>query len=348
MARVRRQVETAAAANIPVLLRGESGTGKEVLAKLIHSRSPRQTGAFVKVNCPAISGTLLESELFGYKRGASTGAYTAKPGRVETAENGTLFLDEIAELEPALQAKMLQLLQDGQFCRIGRRQKRQVEVRVIFATNHDIAEDVEAGLFRRDLFYRINVLSIVLPSLPDRREDIPELVRYLTEKYSVKFERPVPPLTGRILRMLEARPWPENIRELENAAKRYVMLGTEEAFAIPVTNGPVVARSYGLGTPMQTQPLLPGDCDESSLKSIVRRAVKDLDRDTILRTLEVNRRNLHSAARALRISYAALVYKMREAGIPPMRGSRAEKAPKLPEQFELPRAHESWQPGGNR
>lgn len=341
MARVRRQVETAVAANIPVLLGGESGTGKEVLAKFIHSRSRRHAGSFVKVNCPAIPGTLLESELFGYERGAFTGAYTAKPGRVETAEDGTLFLDEIAELEPALQAKMLQLLQDGRFCRIGARQERQVEVRVICATNHDLAEDVEAGLFRRDLFYRINVLSIVLPSLADRREDIPELVRYLTEKYSLKYERPAPPLTGRILRMLESKPWPGNIRELENVAKRYVILGTEEAFAVPANNAPVVTGAYGLGTPVETRPLLPGDCDESSLKSIVRHAVKGLERDIILRTLEVNRWNRRRAARALQISYAALLYKMREAGIPPMRGSRAEKLSKLPEQFELPRARKS-------
>jgi two-component system response regulator AtoC len=334
MALIRRQVETAAAANIPVLLGGESGTGKEVLAKLIHARSQRGTGPFVKVNCPAIPGTLLESELFGYERGAFTGAYAAKLGRVETAEDGTLFLDEIAELEPALQAKMLQLLQDGRFCRIGGHQERRVEVRVICATNHDLARDVEAGLFRRDLFYRINVLSIVLPPLADRREDIPALVRYLTEKYSVKYERPAPPLTSRILRMLESKPWPGNIRELENVAKRYVILGTEEAFAVPASNGPSTNRSYGLGTPVQTQPLLPGDC-EDSLKSIVRHAVKDLERDIILRTLEVNRWNRRRAARALRISYAALLYKMREAGIPPMRGSRAEK---LPEQLDLPRA----------
>lgn len=337
MALVRRQMETAAGADIPVLLGGESGTGKEVLAKLIHSRSGRRAGPFVKVNCPAIPGTLLESELFGYERGAFTGAFSAKPGRVETAEDGTLFLDEIAELEPALQAKMLQLLQDGRFCRIGGRQERRVEVRVICATNHDLAEDVEAGLFRRDLFYRINVLSIVLPPLADRREDIPLLVRYFTDKYSVKYGRPSPPLPGRMMRILESKPWPGNIRELENVAKRYVILGTEEAFAIPATNGQSSLRSYGLGTPVETQPLLPGDCEES-LKSIVRHAVKDLERDIILRTLEVNRWNRRRAARALRISYAALLYKMREAGIPPMRGVRAQEPP---EQLDLPRARKS-------
>ncbi|HVB34142.1 MAG TPA: sigma 54-interacting transcriptional regulator [Patescibacteria group bacterium] len=332
MALVRHQVETAARANVPVLLGGQSGTGKEVLAKLIHCRSRLRRGAFVKVNCPAIPGTLLESELFGYERGAFTGAYAAKPGRVETAEDGTLFLDEIAELEPPLQAKMLQLLQDGRFCRIGGHQERQVEVRVVCATNHDLAQDVEAGLFRRDLFYRINVLSITLPPLSERREDIPELVRYLTEKYSAKYERPVPPLNSRVFRMLEVRPWQGNIRELENLAKRYVILGTEEAFAIPPSNGHGSGPLGATGAPAQTRPPRAGDSEES-LKSIVRHAVKDLERSIILRTLEANRWNRRLAARALRISYAALLYKMREAGVPPMRGARVER---IPQQFDLP------------
>jgi len=335
MALVQRQVETAGRANVPVLLGGQSGTGKEVMAKLIHCRSPWRTGAFVKVNCPAIPGTLLESELFGYERGAFTGAYAAKLGRVETAEDGTLFLDEIAELEPALQAKMLQLLQDGRFCRIGGHQERQVEVRVVCATNHDLAQDVEAGLFRRDLFYRINVLSIVLPSLSERLEDIPELVRYFIDKYSAKYERPAPPLNNRILRMLETRPWPGNIRELENVGKRYVILGTEEAFATPAVNGPSshgISRTNLAGTSVPTAPALPGDSEES-LKSIVRHAVKGLERDIILRTLEATRWNRRRAARALRISYAALLYKMREAGVPPMRGVHADK---FPEAIDLP------------
>jgi len=328
---VRRQVETAASANVPVLIGGESGTGKEVVAKLIHHRSPWRTGAFVKVNCPAIPGTLLESELFGYERGAFTGAYAAKPGRVETAEDGTLFLDEIAELEPALQAKLLQLLQDGRYCRIGGQQERKVEVRVVCATNHDLADDVEAGLFRRDLFYRINVLSIVLPPLTERRQDIPSLARYLVERYAGKYGRTAPPVNRRILQLLGARFWPGNIRELENVIKRYVILGSEEAFAIPANPVRPGGNRHGSGIAKYTGPNLPGDADES-LKSIVRHAVKDLERDIILRTLEANRWNRRMAARALRISYAALLYKMREAGVPPTRGPRAGK---LPEQMDL-------------
>lgn len=328
---VRRQVATAAGTNFPVLVGGESGTGKEVLAKLIHSRSPWRTGTFVKVTCPAIPGTLLESELFDYERAAFTGIYATRRGRVQIAERGTLFLDEIAELGPALQAKLLQLLQDGRFFHIGGHQERQMNVRLICATNHDLADDVEAGLFRRDLFYRINVLSIVLPPLTERRRDIPALARYLVEKYSAKYGRPAPPLIPSTLRLLATRPWPGNIRELENAIKRYVILGSEEAFAVPARPVRSGGRVHGSGIAKSAGPNLPGDADES-LKSIVRHAVKRLERDIILRTLEANRWNRRMAARALHISYAALLYKMREAGVPPMRGPRATK---LPEQFEL-------------
>jgi two-component system response regulator AtoC len=328
---IRRQVENAASANVPVLLGGQSGTGKEVLAKLIHRQSPWRTGAFVKVNCPAIPGTLLESELFGYERGAFTGAYASKLGRVETAEGGTLFLDEIAELEPALQAKLLQLLQDGRFCRIGGHQERQVQVRVVCATNHDLAADVEAGLFRRDLFYRINVLTIQLPPLTERREDLPILARYLVEKYSAKYDRPVPPLGKRLLRTLEARRWPGNIRELENVVKRYVILGSEEALG----NGSALgcANGHGNGHVRQGH-LAPPAANGASLKTVVRQAVKELERDMILRALETNHWNRRLVARSLGISYAALLYKMREAGVPPMRGPRAAK---FPEEFDLGR-----------
>jgi two-component system response regulator AtoC len=306
---IRRQVENAANANVPVLLGGQSGTGKEVLAKLIHRHSPWRTGAFVKVNCPAIPGTLLESELFGYERGAFTGAYASKPGRVETAEGGTLFLDEIAELEPALQAKLLQLLQDGRFCRIGGHQERQVQVRAVCATNHDLAADVEAGLFRRDLFYRINVLTIQLPPLTERREDLPMLARYLVEKFSAKYNR------------------------LENVVKRYVLLGSEEALG----NGRALGRGNGHNNGnghVRQDRMAPAAANGTSLKTVVRQAVKELERDMILRALETNHWNRRLVARSLGISYAALLYKMREAGVPPMRGPRAAK---FPEEFDLSR-----------
>src|SRR5579872_4058702 len=172
MEELRERLEKLAATNVPILVRGESGTGKEIIARLIHQRSPWQTGPFVKVSCPAIPGTLLESELFGYEKGAFTGAYANKPGKVQMAERGTLFLDEIGEMDSGLQAKLLQLLQDGQFCPIGGREDRRVEVRMVCATNRDLEEEIEVGNFRQDLFYRINVVSIELPPLRERKVDL--------------------------------------------------------------------------------------------------------------------------------------------------------------------------------
>ncbi len=195
MAAIRQNIEKAANANVPLLIQGENGTGKEVLAKLIHRGSSWRNGPFVKVNCPAIPGTLLESELFGYERGAFTGAYGSKPGRVELAHRGTLFLDEIAELDPSLQAKLLQLLQDGQFCRIGAKEEKRVEVRVVCATNRQLQHEIESGTFRQDLFYRINVVSIDVPPLRKRSEDIPTLVNYFLETYGKKYGSPVWPHT---------------------------------------------------------------------------------------------------------------------------------------------------------
>ncbi|MGH9828654.1 MAG: sigma 54-interacting transcriptional regulator, partial [Blastocatellia bacterium] len=191
---VRQKLDKVAGANIPVLIEGESGTGKEIIAKLIHTRSPWETGPFVKVNCPAIPGTLVESELFGYEKGAFTGANGTKPGRVESAQNGTLFLDEIAELDMGLQAKLLQLLQDGQFCPIGAQEDKRVDVRVVCATNRNLEEEIEQGSFRQDLYYRINVVNIHVPSLRERLVDIPVICDFLRQVYSEKFNRVTRPL----------------------------------------------------------------------------------------------------------------------------------------------------------
>src|SRR5437868_13796687 len=173
MAGVRRRVEKICATNVPVLVCGDAGTGKETLAKWIHGRSPYRAGEFVKVNCAAIPGTLLESELFGYEKGGFTGAHTSKPGRVEQAEKGTLFLDEIADLDMGLQSKLLHFVQDGSFSRIGGETEKIVETRLICATNRNLETEIEAGRFRADLYYRISVLQVRLPRLADRREDVP-------------------------------------------------------------------------------------------------------------------------------------------------------------------------------
>ena len=196
MQSVRQRVERAAALNVPILILGESGTGKEVLARFVHNRSPWAGGPFVKVNCPAIPGTLLESELFGFEKGAFTGATAAKPGRIEMAESGTLFLDEIAELDASLQAKLLHVLQDGHFTRIGDHEERRMNARVICATNRALQEEIEKGGFRSDLFYRINVISVTLPSLRDRREDVPYLAEYLRVVFNQRFQREAPGFSG--------------------------------------------------------------------------------------------------------------------------------------------------------
>src|SRR5580692_12227454 len=205
MQAVRQKVYRAAGLNVPILVLGESGTGKEVLARFIHSRSPWRDGPFVKVNCPAIPGALLESELFGFQKGAFTGAHAAKPGRMETAQGGTLFLDEIAELDSSLQAKLLHVLQDGHFTRIGDHEEKRMDARVICATNRNLAREIESGGFRSDLFYRINVISITLPSLRERRDDIPYLIEYLRQQFNKRFERDTPALSRESLALLQQR-----------------------------------------------------------------------------------------------------------------------------------------------
>src|SRR3989440_1722123 len=225
MRALRERLDKVACANVPVLIQGESGTGKDIIARMIHSLSPWKAGPLVKVNCPAIPGTLLESELFGYERGAFTGAYGSKPGRVELAHRGTLFLDEISELDMSLQSKLLQLLQDGQFCRIGAQADKKVEVRVVCATNRKLEEEIENGNFRQDLYYRINVVNLFMPPLRERRSDIDGLVHYFLEYYNRKYNCKARPLSSELMEVLQKYHWPGNIRELENLVKRYVILG---------------------------------------------------------------------------------------------------------------------------
>jgi two-component system, NtrC family, response regulator AtoC len=305
MREIRENLESMATTNVPILLQGESGTGKEVLARYIHEYSPWRSGAFVKVNCPAIPGTLFESELFGYQRGAFTGAYTSKPGRVEMAHRGTLFLDEIGELEPEMQAKLLQLLQDGQFNRIGSQGDRQVDVRFVCATNRKLENEIRSGKFRRDLFFRINVVSVELPSLKDRKEDIPTIADYFLKRYTALFQRPASLPSKQLASLLEKYHWPGNIRELENAIKRFVILGSEDAIyktikSNQLTDVPAIAIPPGV----------------ISLKQLTRQTVREVEKRVILNTLEANHWNRRVVSRVLGISYAALLYKMREAGIP--------------------------------
>ena len=319
MLAVRERLAKIALANVPILIQGESGTGKDIIARMIHGLSPWKTGPYVKVNCPAIPGTLLESELFGYEKGAFTGAYGTKPGRVELAHRGTLFLDEISELDMGLQSKLLQLLQDGQFCRIGAQEDKKVEVRVVCATNRHLEQEIENGTFRQDLYYRINVMNLRLPSLRERRSDVPDLVAYFLEYYNRKYNCRAKPLSGELMSILTKYHWPGNIRELENLMKRYVILGTEE-----VISSDLVTREQEYFNPDLN---FDGPI---SLKKLTRQAVRELERKVILKVLQANHWNRKQAAKALCISYRALLYKIRDAGLPSNRASRRREAESLP------------------
>lgn len=304
MREVREKMERLSDTNVPVLISGESGTGKEVLARALHRSSPWNRGPFVKVNCPAIPATLMESELFGYEKGAFTGAYGSKPGRVEMANFGTLLMDEVAELDPALQAKLLQVLQDGQFCRIGGREETRVEARIVCATNRDLVEEIKTGNFRADLFYRINVLSLHLPPLRDRRQDIPELIDYFLKTFCDEFRRTVAQPSFDLLKFMQQYSWPGNVRQLENVVKQYVILGSEEA----ITND-LVAQATRQDSP-------PVAADGSlGLRDLTQQAVQDLERRIILRSLQAHHWNRRATARALKISYRSLLYKIHHGGL---------------------------------
>ena len=327
MQKARQKIDKVAQSGVPILIQGDNGTGKGLLASFIHNLSPKPDAPFVKVNCAAIPGALLESELFGYEKGAFTGAQAAKPGRVELAHGGTLFLDGIDEIDMSLQAKLLQLLQDGQFCRIGGQEDRRVQVRVICATNRRLETEIANGRFRQDLFYRINVVSIELPPLRSRAEDIPELVAYFLQIHRARHKMQARPLSPAALNLLGKHSWPGNIRELENLIERYVILGSEDAISSELLNWE------------QTHPapevLLDG---QIHLKKVTRQAVHDLERKIILSVLEANRWNRKRTAIALKISYRALLYKIRRAGLPRKRGMHSMSSQNVPEsQDQFPK-----------
>jgi two-component system, NtrC family, response regulator AtoC len=313
----------AAVTDVPILLLGESGTGKSVIAKLIHQSSPRRNEPFVTVTCPAVPGTLIESELFGYEPGAFTGAYERKAGIVESAQRGTLFLDEIGELATALQAKLLHLLQDGTYTRVGGHEVKRADIRVVCATNRRLEEEIERGTFRSDLFYRLNVISIEMPPLRERRQDIPGLAEYFLERYQQEYNSEVTTLSPRLMKLLEHHDWPGNVRELENLVRRYTILGSEEAIASDLLGEGRVRIS-----------------DSHSLKSLTRDAVRNFERTIILDVLYANHWNRKKAARILKISYRALFYKIKNAGVPSKRLASSSK-PKCTDSVEQLRRHKA-------
>jgi two-component system, NtrC family, response regulator AtoC len=319
MLKIRQQVLQIAPVDVPVFISGESGVGKEVIARMIHLRSLRRVQPFVKVNCAALPGELLESELFGYEQGAFTGAVRAKPGKFEIANKGTIFLDEIAEMAPHLQAKLLHVLQDGQYSRLGARATVNVDVRVLAATNVDVKEAMRSGRFREDLYYRLNVLSIHIPPLRERTAEIPLLFRHFLSKYSEKYSKPAPDPSKHLLEAAARYPWPGNLRELENFVKRYVILEDDE--------GSFRELLEMTGQQQRTAPRDEAPVQkEQGLKALVRGLKDEAEMEAIADALEKTNWCRKDAAKMLGISYKALLYKMRQFNLDSGRGARSAAA----------------------
>jgi len=300
----REKLERVADTTVPVLLQGESGTGKEIFAKLLHARSNRSKNPWVKVTCPAIPHSLIESELFGYEKGAFTGAYTTKRGRVELAHLGTLFLDEVDGLDTTIQAKLLQVLQDGSFARVGAQESRKVNTRLVCTANGDLQQRIEEGSFRLDFFYRINAVTFDLPPLRERAADLPMLIDYFLRLHAKAYRVEPKPLSREITSMMQRYAWPGNIRQLENMIRGYVLIGNEEALAAdltPATSAGIIPE-IDLANPV-------------SLKEITKAARQRLEREIMLKVLQVNRWSRRKTAKWLNISYRSLLYKLQEVNL---------------------------------
>ncbi len=319
MLKIRQQILQIAPVDVPIFISGESGVGKEVVARMVHLRSKRQHQPFIKVNCAALPGELLESELFGFEQGAFTGAVRAKPGKFELANKGTIFLDEIAEMSPHLQAKLLHVLQDGQYSRLGARAVVNVDVRVLAATNMDVKEAMKTGRFREDLYYRLNVLSLHIPPLRERITEIPLLFRHFLVKYSEKYQKQAPDPSKALLEAAARYPWPGNLRELENFVKRYVILEDDAG------SFRELLEMTGQQQRMPVQEEAPPP-KEQGLKALVRGLKDEAEMEAIAGALEKTNWCRKDAARMLGISYKALLYKMRQFNLDSGRGSRSSAA----------------------
>jgi DNA-binding NtrC family response regulator len=355
MAEVQDMIERVADTDVTVLIRGESGTGKELVARALCASSFRRDKPFVKVNCAALPTELLESELFGFERGAFTGAMQHKPGKFEFANHGTMFLDEIGDMSLPLQAKLLQVLQDGEFSRLGGKHDIRVDVRVVAATNKDLEQAVAANQFREDLFFRLNVVSISMPPLRERREEVPTLTDYFLKKYSVQYNKPCVDLSADTMRLLTEYDWPGNVRELENLIKRTVVLGAEGPIRKEIAHGIAVAAqkqstlaSHAAAGARQAAPAsasspaprnspafavvggsagakthrtpteiasAAAEAGNFSLKDISRTAAREAERELIFKMLQRTRWNRKETAEILGISYKALLYKIKENGL---------------------------------
>ncbi len=300
MAKLEQAIEKVARSPATVLIRGETGTGKELVAEALHQLSERAERPLIKVNCGALPENLAESELFGHERGAFTGAERSKPGRFELADGGSLFLDEIGELPPAMQVKLLRVLQDGIVDRIGATQSKQVDTRLIAATHRDLDEEVRAGRFREDLMYRLKVIELEIPPLRNRLEDVPPLLEYFLDKHAQRLGRPRPQASPETATALMAREWPGNVRELENAVERAILLSDNETLT------PADFQVDPIGTPAM---------ETGSLKETAKTAAAGAERRLIRAALETTGHNVTHAARRLGLSRRGLQLKMKELGL---------------------------------
>jgi two-component system response regulator AtoC len=328
-------VDRVAETDVPVLIRGESGVGKEGIARTLHERSPRRGKPFVKINCAALPSELLESELFGHERGAFTGATSEKPGKFELADHGTIFLDEIGEMHPALQAKLLQVLQDEEYYRVGGKRTLRSDARVVVATNRVLEHEIARGNFREDLYYRLNVVSVLVPPLRDRKEDIPGLIELFRRKYGSKYRQGAMLFSDEMMRRLLEYDYPGNVRELENLVRRLVVLRDEKyvldelsaavsrrpALSVPLQAGPAggslppasqgVSHALHVASPQSVVPM----AETVSLKDIARQAAMRAEREAISAMLARTNWNKRKAAGRLQISYKALLYKIKDCGL---------------------------------
>jgi len=309
MHQIKEMIDQVANTDVTVLIQGESGVGKEVVARSIHLNSLRRDKPFVKVNCAALPSELLESELFGYEKGAFTGAYRQKPGKFEVANGGTIFLDEIVEINLPLQAKLLQVLQDREFSRLGGKKDVRVDVRVLAATNKNIEEAVNSGQFREDLYYRLNVVNVTVPPLRDRKEEIPIFVEYFLDKFGKKYRKTVKPLPDQVMKVFLQYHWSGNVRELENVIQRIIVLGNEKGILDELLASGINKESVQIQEESHPRRKWP------SLKEVHREAIAKAETEVIRKALEMTNWNRKKAAGLLNISYKALLYKIKECGI---------------------------------
>lgn len=323
---IRQKITSVSDKDITVLITGETGTGKELIARSIHYHSHRNQGPLVKINCGSLPDELLESEVFGFQKGAFTDAHKNKPGRIELAHGGTLFIDEIGNLSLNLQVKFLQVLEDKTFSRLGATRDMNIDTRVVAATNSDLSKKVREGSFRKDLFYRLHVVHIKAPSLRERKDDIPLLIHYFMNKYCFEFKREPLDVPDNISKIFQDYPWPGNVRELENVIRRAIVLRDWNFIFNELNLDHEITNTTDLPVPgLRPSPFYRSDEDmkrlftenDYSLKKITKAYVSEAERTAILRTLGETQWNRRKAAKLLHVSYKTLLNRIEEFGLEP-------------------------------